>query len=183
MDTKAVVLVGVILFILVFSCGCGGIDEHEHAYKYSGAKSEILLSKIPEEEFNNKSIKSLLIERLKNEFYNVTTFWEDIFIWYNEEKYVAYNDLDYNQAKNWQYTMIDFMVNSSILIESGVDRSYDYVGDFYDTESEAEQHSQHLFAEDKIFIQTQTNQIIKDIIDLYNTRVKYEEYIPIIEYD
>ena len=176
------IFLSAIIIIFIFLCGCTNkIDEH--AYKYSAAYSEVLLSPISEEEMNNNTLKSLLINEIEKTFPNISLENEDIFIWYNEPKYVAYNDLQYNKNHGWQYSKIDFLTNYSIMIESKVNRSYDYLGKLYESKEEARKNSKHLFNEDKEYLQSQILKVIEILKKFYIIEIIYEKYTPGIEYD
>jgi len=175
MNNKLKIIIGIILILCIYTCGCNGPAD-ELGYEYMGIYYEILLTPITTEEINNSTLRELLIEKLENNFSYLSIENENISIWYNKSIYVGYNDLDYNKALKFQYSEIDFLSNSSIMINSRVHRSYGYTGKVSDTKEIANKRAKDLIKEDKNFLNSKISIIIENIKSIYKTEIMYEKY-------
>jgi hypothetical protein len=166
----------VVILMSVLFCGCAEIDEI--GYEYTGIRSEVNLSKISNNEFNNDTLKKLLKDKLEIDFYNVTTEEENLYIWYNEKKYVGYNKLENNKATQSQYSKIEFLTNRSIMIISRVYRRPGFKGIVCESENVAEEKSKDLIQEDITYLNSQILKTVEIIQSVYNTHIISEEYSP-----
>jgi len=175
MNNKIKIITGVIILIIVLSCGCGYYNDY--GYEYMGINSEILLTPITIEESNNSTLRALLIDKLATNFSYVTIEDKNIYILYNEKKYVISNNYhNYSEIQDWQYSKINIIYNNSIMITSRVLRTYGFTGEFSDTKEIAERKAKDLIIEDKIFLKSKISIIIENIKSIYKTEIMYEKY-------
>jgi hypothetical protein len=177
--TKTFVIIIIIIFLLQILCGC--FREESYTWHYYGADSEVLLSPISDEEFDDSIKRSTLIKKLETNFSNVTVENEEIYVLYNEKIYVAYNDFNFNKACRYQCSVITFNSNNSIMILSSLKRKFEFWSDRYEYEKTARDKTKNLFKEDKDFLSKKNSMIIDIIQSIYVTEIIYETYIQVVE--
>jgi hypothetical protein len=172
---KEKVILIIILIILIYTLsGCFGGSTKP--YYYNKARLIILTSPVSIDEYNNNTLYSDLIKRIESNFTNISNYDEEIYIWYNERIYIGYDDLKSNMYSQDQYSMIFFLSNNSIKIESKVRRLNKYDGDYAESKTKAFEKAIDLYEHDKEFLNEQTSKIIEIIISVYDVDIVFKEY-------
>jgi hypothetical protein len=180
--TKIITVITICLVLFTsLLCGCYREEDSMTTYRYEGMTSEIIFSPITQNDFKNETKRNLLINDLAMSFPNVTTENDDIYIWYNNETYLAYNGLDHNKNLKLQYSKIDFLKKLSIIIYSEVDRHTKKLDRYYYTREEVEKKSANLMEEDIDFLKNQISRMTTILLTHYDTKIINGTFTPYIQ--
>jgi hypothetical protein len=194
---KKVILIIFLIILTNAFIGCyGGTAK---PYYYKKAYLDIITSPIPNNEFDNDTLYSHLLNKIETNFsfvlernYNSAThdfgYNSVIYISYNEKIYVGHKNLE-NSVDEVTFRMeeynigaqssgIFFLSNRSILIESVLMRHSSSNGDYAETKTKALEKAIDLYEYDKEFLDEQTSNIIEIIISIYDVEVVFQEHIP-----
>jgi hypothetical protein len=171
---KKVIYIYILIILINIVSGCFGGSSKP--YYYNKAYLDILTSPISNDEYNNSTLYSELFNEIETNFTNISNFEKEIYIWYNERIYDGYDNLNYNMHAQGQCSIISFLSNNSLKIESKVIRPAGLGGDFAESKTKAFKKAKDLYEHDKEFLDEQISIIIKIIISVYNVNVIFKEY-------